>query len=86
MTADWRGVAGNGLLFLLVMGMSATVDVGCMATQLRNGRAIAAGALAQFVILPLLGFGVVRMFQLPPALGIPLLVVTSSPGGSYSNW
>jgi len=34
----------------------------------------------------LLGFAVVKVMQLPAAQGITLIVVTSSPGGSYSNW
>ena len=40
----------------------------------------------QFLILPFIGFVVVKALQLPAATGITLLVVTSSPGGSYSNW
>lgn len=44
------------------------------------------GVFLQFVILPLCGFLVVKFFQLEQNVGITLLVVTSSPGGSYSNW
>jgi predicted Na+-dependent transporter len=82
----WIAWASNLLLFVLVFGMSATVDMECMSTQIRNAKGIGAGVLCQFVILPFLGFLVVRTFELEPAIGIPLLVVTSSPGGSYSNW
>jgi len=79
-------VLGSVLLFCLVFGMSATVDIGCLWAQLGNRRAIATGVLLQFVILPFLGFLVVKTLQLNKAMGITLLVVTSSPGGSYSNW
>jgi predicted Na+-dependent transporter len=79
-------LSGNVLLFALVFGMSATVDVSCMKTQIRNYRAILTGMLCQFIVLPFLGFLVVRMLQLNESMGITLLVVTSSPGGSYSNW
>ena len=83
---DWIALAGNVLLFALVFGMSATVDIDCLKQQVGNYRAIGAGLVCQFVILPLLGFAVVKAFQLPTAQGITLIVVTSSPGGSYSNW
>ena len=44
------------------------------------------GVVLQFAILPLLGFLVVKFCGLDRSAGISLLVVTSSPGGSYSNW
>eukprot|EP00977_Amphora_coffeiformis_P000537 scaffold132_cov170-Amphora_coffeaeformis.AAC.16 len=40
----------------------------------------------QFVISPAIGFLVVKICHLPQEIGIMLLVITSSPGGSYSNW
>jgi predicted Na+-dependent transporter len=83
---DWIALAGNILLFALVFGMSATVDINCMKEQVRNRGAILTGIALQFVVLPLLGFAVVNIMNLPHGLGITLLVLTSSPGGSYSNW
>mmetsp|Transcript_25181 Transcript_25181/g.35483 ORF Transcript_25181/g.35483 Transcript_25181/m.35483 type:complete len:400 (-) Transcript_25181:267-1466(-) len=79
-------LSGNLLLFALVFGMSATVDIEAMKAQVSNHKAIASGVFLQFIILPFLGFLVVNAFHLDHALGITLLVVTSSPGGSYSNW
>lgn len=79
-------VIGNLLLFLLVFGMSATVEFDNLKTQLRNVKGIATGCILQFVVLPFLGFVTVKMLKLDDTMGITLLVVTSSPGGSYSNW
>ena len=79
-------VTGSVLLFLLVFGMSGTVDIGCLYSQLHNRKAIGTGILLQFLVLPFLGFLVVKTLNLNHAMGITLLVVTSSPGGSYSNW
>ena len=79
-------VTGSVLLFLLVFGMSGTVDIGCLFSQLHNRKAIGTGILLQFLVLPFLGFLVVKTLRLNHAMGITLLVVTSSPGGSYSNW
>lgn len=84
--ANIIAIVGNVLLFTLVFGMSATVDVPSMLAQLKNIKALCVGMICQFFITPFLGYIVVRLLQLPMAQGITLLVVTSSPGGSYSNW
>jgi predicted Na+-dependent transporter len=74
------------LLFSLVFGMSATVEISHMQKQMHNSTALLIGAGLQFVILPFVGFLTVKIFALPAEVGITLLVITSSPGGSYSNW
>lgn len=79
-------VGSSVLLYLLVFGMSATVDVAHLRKQLRNRNALLTGISLQFVILPFLGFIVVKVLDMSAPMGIALLVVTSSPGGSYSNW
>lgn len=83
---SFNEIAGNALLFFLVFGMSATVDIHMLVAQLKNAKAIFMGVFLQFCILPLCGFLVVKFFDLERSVGISLLVVTSSPGGSYSNW
>lgn len=79
-------LSGMLLLFALVFGMSATVDIKALVAQMKNKKAILTGCFLQFGILPLLGFIVVKVLDLKGTMGITLLVVTSSPGGSYSNW
>lgn len=74
------------LLFLLVFGMSATVNLESLQKQIRNKEALLTGILLQFGVLPFLGFAVVKALDLSSPMGITLLVLTSSPGGSYSNW
>lgn len=78
-------IIGSCLLFCLVFGMSATVDNRRMKAQLRNRRAILIAISVQFIILPFLGFLSVRIFGLEYATGVTLLIITTSPGGSYSN-
>ena len=77
---------GNVLLFFLVFGMSATVTTESIKSQLKNQKAILTGIVLQFLMLPILGFVTVKLLDLDETMGITLLVVTSSPGGSYSNW
>lgn len=74
------------LLFSLVFGMSATVNLKSLQKQIRNKEALLTGIILQFVLLPFLGFSVVKALDLSSPMGITLLVLTSSPGGSYSNW
>lgn len=81
-----NSILGNLLLFILVFGMSATVEIDRMRQQVQNVKALSTGILCQFFLLPFLGFIVVRFLDLSEPLGLTLLVVTSSPGGSYSNW
>mmetsp|Transcript_18364 Transcript_18364/g.39708 ORF Transcript_18364/g.39708 Transcript_18364/m.39708 type:complete len:515 (-) Transcript_18364:16-1560(-) len=77
------------LLFILIFGMSATVDVQHLREQVHNKFAILIGVATQFIIMPLLGFVSVILLKdhgLTEPMAISLLIVTASPGGSYSNW
>jgi len=79
-------VMGSILLFMLVFGMSATVDIDALRNQIHHYKAIICGLLLQFVAMPFLGFLVVKTLNMDYVTGVILLVITSSPGGSYSNW
>eukprot|EP00550_Attheya_septentrionalis_P004936 CAMPEP_0198296326 /NCGR_PEP_ID=MMETSP1449-20131203/31981_1 /TAXON_ID=420275 /ORGANISM="Attheya septentrionalis, Strain CCMP2084" /LENGTH=530 /DNA_ID=CAMNT_0043996909 /DNA_START=229 /DNA_END=1821 /DNA_ORIENTATION=- len=84
-------IVSNSLLFLLIFGMSATVDMKNLIHQLKNKFAIGTGVAMQFLIMPFLGFAAVMLLRqreagFSPAMGLTLLIVTASPGGSYSNW
>lgn len=81
----------NVFLFFLIFGLSATVSISHLKKQLHNKFALLTGVGMQFVIMPLLGFATVMILKqgddgFTQAMGMTLLVVTSSPGGSYSNW
>ncbi len=87
--ATFSAVMSNILLFFLIFGLSATVRIQDLRHQLTNKFAIGAGVTMQFLFMPFLGFCSVMIFKdsgLSYAMGISLLVVTASPGGSYSNW
>jgi len=82
----------NVFLFLLIFGMSATVDTKTVLGQLTNKFAILTAVGMQFIIMPFLGYLAIVLLQayggegLSQAMGLTLLIVTASPGGSYSNW
>ncbi|KAL7580799.1 hypothetical protein ACA910_001077 [Epithemia clementina (nom. ined.)] len=79
-------VASSILLFCLVFGMSATVEIKALKKQIQNRMALGIGVVMQFIVLPFVGFCTVKILNLPSTYGVTLLVITSSPGGSYSNW
>jgi predicted Na+-dependent transporter len=57
-----------------------------MTKQIGNYKAILTAISVQFIVLPFFGFLVVRYLGLEYPEGISLLIITTSPGGSYSNW
>ncbi|GAX23001.1 solute carrier family 10 (sodium/bile acid cotransporter), member 2 [Fistulifera solaris] len=82
----WIELCGSLLLFCLVWNMSASVDFDALQHQLHNQKAILTGLALQFLVMPFLGFTVVRVMQLPHEVSLILLVLCSSPGGSFSNF
>jgi sodium/bile acid cotransporter 2 len=84
---DWSGVVTKVLLFVLVCCLSCTVDLPMMyKNRGQFPRGIAVAMACQFVLLPLLGFITVKIFALNEVEGVMLIILTASPGGSYSNW
>lgn len=82
-------IVSSSFLFLLIYSLSATVDINHLKQELRNKFALGTGVTMQFLIMPLLGFTSVSIFKtlgLTQPVGLTLLVLTTSPGGSYSNW
>ena len=89
MDFDWdmmRNVFSHILLFLMIFGFGMTVSVQNLKIQMKNRVALATGIFLQFAVMPFLGFLIVKILDLDFPEGITLLVLTSSPGGSYSNW
>ena len=83
-------ILSNVFLFLLIFGLSATVETKSLRHQLGNKLALVTGCAMQFILLPFLGYIAVlsmgSQYSFTKAMGLSLLVVTASPGGSYSNW
>lgn len=78
-------ILSNVFLFFLIFGLSAMVDINQLQQQTKKKRALLTGIGMQFIVMPLLGFLIMWIGHYPQAMALTLLVVTSSPGGSYSN-
>ncbi len=72
-------------LAVIMLGMGITLTVDDFRRVLRMPRAIAVGFLAQYSIMPLLGWGIAHGLQLETPLAVGLILVACCPGGTASN-
>ncbi len=73
------------LLGIVMLGMGMTLTVSDFGVILRHPKAVIIGVVAQFVIMPLLAYGLSVVFMLPPAIAVGVILVGSCPGGTASN-
>jgi len=73
------------MIFVLMLGMGATLTPRDFGTALKRPKGIAIGMLSQFGVMPLLAFGIARLLGLPDLVAISLILVGSTPGGTTSN-
>mmetsp|Transcript_101208 Transcript_101208/g.326664 ORF Transcript_101208/g.326664 Transcript_101208/m.326664 type:complete len:426 (+) Transcript_101208:85-1362(+) len=84
--ADAVAIISMVLLFVLIFGLSGTVEPTAVLGQFKRGRPLLVGMSCQFLLLPLCGFATVHALDLQAAVAVPLILTTSSPGGSFSNF
>lgn len=75
----------NVLLGIIMFGMGLTLTIPDFALVARRPLPVLIGVVAQFVIMPLLGFGIAFALQLPPELAAGVILVGCAPGGTSSN-
>lgn len=73
------------MIFVLMFGMGATLTWTDFARTLKKPKALIIGFLSQFGIMPALAFGLAKVFQLPEAVALSLILVGCTPGGTTSN-
>jgi BASS family bile acid:Na+ symporter len=72
-------------LALIMLGMGVTLSVDDFRRLRTMPKAIFFGFCAQFTIMPLLGFGIARLLDLPTPFAVGLILVACCPGGTASN-
>ncbi|MEJ6573104.1 MAG: bile acid:sodium symporter family protein [Akkermansiaceae bacterium] len=72
-------------LGVIMLGMGLTLRVDDFRSVLRRPWVVGIGVVAQFLIMPLLGWSVATLFNLPPMLKLGLILVSCCPGGTASN-
>ncbi|HUF63814.1 MAG TPA: bile acid:sodium symporter family protein [Verrucomicrobiales bacterium] len=72
-------------LGLIMLGMGLTLRFADFAEILSRPTGVAAGVAGQFLIMPAAGYLLARVFGLPEALSLGLILVACCPGGTASN-
>ena len=75
----------NYLLMIIMFGMGLTMKPRDFALVITRPKEIIIGCLSQFIIMPLLAFGLSYIFRLDPALTAGVVLVGTCPGGTSSN-
>lgn len=72
-------------LGVIMLGMGITLSFADFRAVCRAPKSILLGVLAQFAIMPFLGWSLAHLFRLPDDLKIGLILVACCPGGVASN-
>ena len=75
----------NYLLMLVMFGMGLTLKFEDFAIVFKRPKDIIIGCVAQFTIMPLLAFGLGKIFGLEAGLLAGVILVGTCPGGTASN-
>lgn len=72
-------------LAIIMFGLGLDLTVGDFKRVGRAPKAVAVALACQVVLLPAICFGLVVLFDLPAFLGIGMLLLAASPGGTTAN-
>lgn len=73
------------MMMVIMLGMGASLTFKDFRIAFRKPQGILIGLLAQYGIMPLLGYLLAVALGLPPALAIGLILMGCMPGGTTSN-
>ncbi|SEL58066.1 bile acid:Na+ symporter, BASS family [Acinetobacter sp. DSM 11652] len=73
------------MLGIIMFGMGMTLSWEDFKSVLSQPKAVAIGVGAQFIVMPLLAWGLCIAFRLPAEIAIGVLLVGCCPGGTASN-
>src|SRR5438093_7834537 len=72
-------------LGVVMFGMGITLTPADFKRVAEKPYQVLVGVVAQFLIMPLTGAALARLFHLPPVLAAGLVLVGACPGGTASN-
>ncbi len=75
----------NTLLGIVMFGMGLTLKPTDFKVVFSRPKDVIIGCVSQFTIMPLLAFGLTKVFNLPAELAIGVILVGTCPGGTSSN-
>ncbi|GHD09310.1 bile acid:sodium symporter family protein [Zhihengliuella salsuginis] len=75
----------NPLLMVIMFGMGLTLSFPDFAVVFRHPLPVTLGVLAQYGLMPLVGWAIAMALNLDPALAAGVILVGCAPGGTASN-
>mmetsp|Transcript_72241 Transcript_72241/g.223210 ORF Transcript_72241/g.223210 Transcript_72241/m.223210 type:complete len:346 (-) Transcript_72241:114-1151(-) len=82
----WVSIASFIILFVLKVSLAASIDISELWKRVEKIWPVVFGVVCQFAVSPLCGALGVYLLGIPFMPGVLILVVTSCPGGCFSNW
>lgn len=72
-------------LIVVMFGLGLTLTVGDFGRIAREPRAVFGALVAQMLLLPVVCFALVKVFDLNPILAVGMMLLAASPGGTSAN-
>ncbi|MEO1686451.1 MAG: bile acid:sodium symporter family protein [Pseudomonadota bacterium] len=85
MVGQFEQIASAIIVFLVMLGMGASLTPRDFAEAARRPAAPAIGLACQFGIMPLLGFLLITALPMSDAIAVGVLIMACMPGGTTSN-
>lgn len=76
----------NGILAIVMFSIALDLKLQEFGQLVRAPKPLLTGLLSQFVVLPVLTFGLVMVFQPRASIALGLILVAACPGGNISNF
>lgn len=73
------------LLGIVMFGMGMTLTLKDFGEVIRQPKSVLIGVLSQFIVMPLLAYGLAKGLNLPAEIAIGVILVGACPGGTASN-
>ena len=72
-------------LGIIMLGMGLTLKISDFKILFKNPRWTIIGVFTQFSVMPILGWAITKIFELPDFFAVGLILVSCCPGGTASN-
>ncbi|MGO4919650.1 bile acid:sodium symporter family protein [Maribacter spongiicola] len=72
-------------LIIIMFGMGLSLEIKDFVRIFSKPKAIIIGLCCQLIILPTVGFILIRIFNLSPEIAIGIIIISACPGGPTSN-
>lgn len=81
----WIGAYISVLLGIIMFGMGMTLSANDFKEVFSHPKFVLIGVAAQYVLMPLIAFGLAHLLRLPPEIAVGVILVGTCPGGTSSN-